>query len=658
MRGRWGLPLLTKELLEQAARRRTYLVRSSYVALMCLVLLQIFQSHIHSYLYLDNLGQGKPMLQELVWWQFMGIYVVVPAVVCGVVTIEKERNTLGLLFLTKLGPWTIVLEKLLSRLVPIGMFLFSMLPLMVITYTMGGLTFPDIFFAVWLLISTAVMVSSVGVMCSTFASTTTAAFIQTYIALGLLSMLPTAVDGLMGSGWLFRLSEQSFRLLQRFAPVIPAFISHWIYFSLTPMSLYTTLTSYRVVFPNDLLAVTVYFVMGLPPLVTGGACIVISRFVLYRRAYSKSSNMLLRFFRSADSLFFWLNRKVKYDVKLVKEVDSLPDFEPVAWRETTKRSLGQFRYLVRISIPLMIPVLITGTIMLTSQANELSSIKEGIKLMIYLLWIVGTGLIALTAMNLVPIEYSRQTWDVLLTTPQASNSLILQKMRAVRRVEVLCAIPILISMVLQGWWQQQVALYSTNAPGQYPVSNDSGLVDLLFTLPGFFLWFELIGWIALWAGIRTQRAIRALFLTGVISAIAMLVSRVVIFVASLVYFLSRDLDFITSDLPGMFESIFSLMPIQVDSFNRRQPLPAESRMTVWMVTQFTNLVLPAIWLCLIRVYLMRNADRCLGRLPGKSCQSGTGRNSLHVAPRRNQPDQNMPHKFVPVTTDSKTGGPA
>ncbi len=72
----------------------------------------------------------------------------VPAIVSGALTAEKERNTLQLLFLTRLGPWTILLEKLLSRLVPVATFLLVSLPLVFIAYLWGGLTQHDLQFAV------------------------------------------------------------------------------------------------------------------------------------------------------------------------------------------------------------------------------------------------------------------------------------------------------------------------------------------------------------------------------------------------------------------------------------------------------------------------------------------------------------------------------
>src|SRR5688500_1404894 len=111
-RWQWGLPLFTKELLEQAARRRTYVIRVTYVALLCYLVMGALAIQLQVANALNALGQGLPVLTSLVNWEFMGIYLFLPAMACGVFTSEKERNTLALLFLTRLGPWTLVIEKL------------------------------------------------------------------------------------------------------------------------------------------------------------------------------------------------------------------------------------------------------------------------------------------------------------------------------------------------------------------------------------------------------------------------------------------------------------------------------------------------------------------------------------------------------------------
>lgn len=100
-----GLPLLAKELVELSARPRTYLVRVIYAGLLllisCFVLLSLLPGNLSTRT--NFLGIGWPLMVWLAYLQRTGLHLVLPVLVCGAFTIEKERNTLGLLFLTRLG---------------------------------------------------------------------------------------------------------------------------------------------------------------------------------------------------------------------------------------------------------------------------------------------------------------------------------------------------------------------------------------------------------------------------------------------------------------------------------------------------------------------------------------------------------------------------
>ena len=135
MSHRWpqlGLPLLTKELIEQAARRRTYFVRLLYASLLFLLAYWQFSSILSNSgaNNLAMLGTGADMFTRVIELQFLGILLFLPALTCSAITAEKEHNSLTVLLVTRLGPLTILLEKLLGRLVPMFSFLLLSLPLL------------------------------------------------------------------------------------------------------------------------------------------------------------------------------------------------------------------------------------------------------------------------------------------------------------------------------------------------------------------------------------------------------------------------------------------------------------------------------------------------------------------------------------------------
>jgi ABC-type transport system involved in multi-copper enzyme maturation permease subunit len=143
MRGlprKWKLPLLAKELAEQAARERTYVIRFAYTSLLFVVTCVLFYGNLSSDGTTSVLGRGRSMFNQLVTLQFGGIYLLLPAMVCSVISSEKEKDSLSLLMLTTLTPWQIVIQKLFGRLIPMFNFLFISFPLMAIAFSNGGVT--------------------------------------------------------------------------------------------------------------------------------------------------------------------------------------------------------------------------------------------------------------------------------------------------------------------------------------------------------------------------------------------------------------------------------------------------------------------------------------------------------------------------------------
>ncbi|MCY2963560.1 MAG: hypothetical protein NT069_07910, partial [Planctomycetota bacterium] len=92
---RISLPLLAKELIEQAARKRTYFVRVFYAVLLQFFGLLMFAERFSN---TSNawgiLGHGRELFAFLTGLQFAGVYFFMPALVCGVITSEKERATM------------------------------------------------------------------------------------------------------------------------------------------------------------------------------------------------------------------------------------------------------------------------------------------------------------------------------------------------------------------------------------------------------------------------------------------------------------------------------------------------------------------------------------------------------------------------------------
>ncbi len=547
---RWiELPLLAKELNEQAVQKRTYLIRFLYAGVLFTAGCGLFYGDFlrEGEGSTGGLGQGKGMFEQLVRLQFWSIYLLLPAICCGCLTVEKERNSLALLLITALSPWQIVMQKLLGRVVPMLTFVLLSFPLMAVAYSFGGITLDYLWSGIVLLILACLQAAALSVLCSAWFPTTVEAFVANYVLFLLLyHVLP--------SGWGGQLFERA-----------------------SNASLNETLT--RLIFP---LALTAGFLLT-------------ARLVLVRRAFVPPRNVLLGLFHRLDGFFNAANR-VTGGVVLVKDGDPLPGREPVAWRETTKKSLGTFRYLFRVLVLLELPLLVVLTTLRMPgpggpDVSRLSTLLYG-------LWCLGGAMIVVHAGSVIASERTRQTLDVLLATPLAGAEILRQKLRGVDRLIHVLLVPFLTLFGFQVWWYQHTGyrwLY------------------LALSLASVAIYLPLLTWLALWIGLKVRSQIKAVLGTTALVAAWLLVPVV-----------TRTIlvDMTGMGVPAWIDWLLALSPARqiaaIEGLNRAAATMRQDA-EVWPLLLFlglllANFTLHAVLWRRLRRKCLESADRLLGRL--------------------------------------------
>ncbi len=449
---RVGFPLLAKELAEQAAQRRTYIIRVLYALALFTAAYVMFADILGAPAEsaFAVLGQGREMFDAIVTLQFFGLYLFVPAMASGCIALEKERNSLGTLLLTRLGPMTIVLEKYLSRLVPTFSFLLLSLPLLAFTYSLGGVTEGEFWGGVWILVLSAVQVGALAVMCSAFARTTAGAFIGAYV-LGLFVyfLLPPC------SGM------SQFEIMRRAAG------------SGQPAGL----TGYTVI-----------------TLCSTGGFLLAARVFLVERAFLEPRNLLLEWFRGLDRFFNDLNQATG-GIVLVRDDVTLPRDKPIAWRETQRQSLGTVRYLFRVVTAIETPLLALLVWFASGPTSERGTISTTL---LYIVWVIAILLVCVKASGVISAERSRQTLDVLLTVPLSGAEILKQKASGLRRLVTVLCIPFFTIFTFEWSWV---------------ASLSGGHRDLLYiggSALTVLIYLPLAGWLAMWLGIVIRSQTRAI----------------------------------------------------------------------------------------------------------------------------------------------------
>ena len=448
----YGLPLLTKDLIEQAAQRRTYVLRVIYAVVLYSAALWVYAdvSGKGAQSGITNLGRGQQVFEMLLSVQTLAIFILLPGMTCGAVTSEKERDTLGLLLLTKLSPATIVLEKYCSRLVTMGTYQLLSLPLFAITYGMGGVELGQIIRAIWFLACLTAIVGAWSLSCSVWHSTTTGAFIYAYM------VVPVALP---------------------FA---------W------------------VALVDDLGATALQMIMTL---IITAIILVVAAELLVPRAFVPPRNVLLELFKKLDKFFEELNAQTTHGIVLVRDFDSGPLFSPISWRETRKKSLGTFRYLFRLLVVLEAPLILSISWTITDY--QMSSFDGPTAFFLRFLWPVAVLAITVHATSVLASERSRQTLDVLLVTPLSPHELVSQKLAGVRRLIYVVSVPLASLLVFQFVWTSFVL----QGLGQVDIARFLLRYEILGMALGLVVYPRIVQWISFQMALRVKNQTLAILFT-------------------------------------------------------------------------------------------------------------------------------------------------
>ncbi len=542
-----GLPLLAKELTEQSARRRTYIIRVVYAVALYGFTLWTFWNQLGSWSSnsFAMIGKGRELFTALAWLQFAGLYLFLPAMTCGVLTSEKERETLGLLLLTKLGPWTIVFEKLFGRLVPMASFVLLSTPLLAVAYSLGGVEAFEIGQLAWALTVTALQVGSLSVACSAWCRTTSSAFLSSYLVGAALIAGPVVLT-MDGQNDVFGLFAGIFHVGQQlglmdhqaegtamfFGPAVCRWNANDLAFSTDGIR-------------DPWLAMFVGGFCGLPPvrwlidvanstrggkamlatvlrsipiLMFSATCLIFARCVLWRRAFVQPSNYLLKAFRLIDVFFHRANQnRFTKGIVLTSEHVELPQYDPIGWRETKKRSIGTTRYLVRFLILLEIPVVIA--MRLSMFGHDSGTGIAPVYIAAWALWIIAALVLTIQSTGLIGLERSRQTLDVLLTTTQSSESIVRDKFAGVWRMIRTLWVPFATVYFFQIYCQVFIDYLGYNYSGDRATLPFAILRALL----AIVIYPPLIAWIGFHQGMRQRSQTQATLVTlGLLTGVCLI----------------------------------------------------------------------------------------------------------------------------------------
>lgn len=212
---RWINPVMDKEFRLRMRSPRSMLSVLFYV----LALGAVAMGFIYIFLYLgqNNSQRFDPTRSQLMFYvlsfaQLVLIAFMAPALTAGVISSEREKQTLSMLLTTQQSSATIVLSKLVSSLSFMTLIIVTTLPIYSIVFLYGGISPKQLVSVFLFYLFVMLLLGSLGVMFSTLFKKTIVAIIVTY-GTGLVIFL---VTGLL---YLFFLGIEQRNLYQSGMPV-------------------------------------------------------------------------------------------------------------------------------------------------------------------------------------------------------------------------------------------------------------------------------------------------------------------------------------------------------------------------------------------------------------------------------------------------------
>ena len=188
-------PIFDKELRVSSRRRRTYVLRFLYVALLtiytalCWIAIVRESGYSNAYGSAQMSQAGKIIVATLVWFQFIAVQLLAVIMLSTSISDEIYHRTLAVLMTTPITGLQIVLGKLFSKLLQLALLLAIGLPILAIIRVLGGVPTEFVVASFCLTATAMLFAASVSLLLSIFNRRAYMVIILSLVVLGILYAL-------------------------------------------------------------------------------------------------------------------------------------------------------------------------------------------------------------------------------------------------------------------------------------------------------------------------------------------------------------------------------------------------------------------------------------------------------------------------------------
>lgn len=430
--------IFQKEVRVLGRRRGTYVARASFalglIAIVSLFFIGVFVDDSTGIQRLQTLQSLAPSLMLVIlWFQFVTLALMAPTLTSDGICEERRSRTLSALLTTPLTAGEIVVGKLASRLVQIVILALLSLPLLLAMRIFGGLSAEVVLASVAIILSTALLGASLGLLCSIWNRRSSTAAGQAAMALGLVQFGPWIAEGLRVHV-MERLGTAAFAHHEIHATSSPIVLGYLTSAAMMGAEIPETTVALgsRFLALGPTWAVNSLYNLFVAALVVVGASLVLrrsmrrlaneapppprrTRWWVYQRSRKPAGAAAPA---AADGQEAQVEREERNAIE--RPVSRTVRGNPVLWREMRQQTMGSRRKLVLA----VVAVVAAAGIMYWRIGMHESELHIMIAIIAALALLAQA---AYTTSNTISSEREGQTWEALLATPLTARQILLGK---------------------------------------------------------------------------------------------------------------------------------------------------------------------------------------------------------------------------------------
>nr|WP_295972026.1 ABC transporter permease subunit [uncultured Bacillus sp.] len=174
-------PVLNKEFMLRFRSGKSFLGLLFYLLALALIIVGfIFIQSMSSMQGFFKPNQSRDLFIMLSFMQLALILFITPGLTAGVISSERERQTLNILLTTTQSSTSIIMSKLISSISYLLLLIIASLPLYSIVFLYGGISPGQVLMNVGLCVFTLIVYGTLGVLFSTLIRKTIVAIVTTY----------------------------------------------------------------------------------------------------------------------------------------------------------------------------------------------------------------------------------------------------------------------------------------------------------------------------------------------------------------------------------------------------------------------------------------------------------------------------------------------